>query len=254
VDLVLGTYFFAFQIYCDFSGYSDIAIGAARVLGFDLIENFRRPYLATNIADFWSQRWHISLTRWFRDYLYIPLGGSRVSGVRVMLNIMVVFVVSGLWHGANWTFVIWGGLNGLYQVLYVLTRRPAASLGRLTLLPSWLAALLSGLLTFHLVVVAWVFFRAATVPDALTVLSRIAQSVPRLPDLLRNYTFSGSMLLSIGLIAFLFMVELIDEHRPVWASLRARPVYLRWAVYYTLIGCLLLLGTWNLSQFVYMQF
>ncbi len=254
LDLVLGTYFFAFQIYCDFSGYSDIAIGAARVLGFDLIENFRRPYLATSIADFWGQRWHISLTRWFRDYLYIPLGGSRVSRLRTVLNLLVVFVVSGLWHGANWTFVIWGGLNGLYQVLYLLTAPVRARVGQIVQLPAGLAAVLSALLTFHLVLVAWIFFRAASLTDALTIVARIAQAVPRLPDLVRNYAFSGGVVLSLGLIGFLLMVELVDEHRSIWASLRARPVYQRWAVYYALLGALLLLGTWNLNQFVYMQF
>jgi alginate O-acetyltransferase complex protein AlgI len=254
VDLVVGTYFFAFQIYCDFSGYSDIAIGAARVLGFDLMENFRRPYLATSIAAFWGQRWHISLTRWFRDYLYIPLGGSRGSPGRTMANLLVVFLVSGLWHGANWTFVMWGGLNGLYQVLYVLTARPRAWLGSVIRLPGWLSAVLSALLTFHLVLVAWIFFRAASLADALTVLTRISQALPRLPDLIRNYPFSGGVVLSIGLIGFLLAVELVDEHRPMWVILRTRPVYQRWAVYYALLGALLLLGTWNLNQFVYMQF
>jgi D-alanyl-lipoteichoic acid acyltransferase DltB (MBOAT superfamily) len=118
VALVIATYFFAFQIYCDFSGYSDIAIGAARVLGFNLMENFRRPYLAKSVPEFWGKdRWHISLSQWFRDYMYFPMGGSRVSKPRMYFNQMAVFLVSGLWHGANWTFVVWGALNGAYQII-----------------------------------------------------------------------------------------------------------------------------------------
>ena len=115
-DLVLATYFFAFQLYCDFSGYSDMAIGAAKVLGIDLAQNFRRPYFSTSVPEFWAQRWHLSLASWFRDYMYIPLGGSRVPRLRHYVNVLAVFLVSGPWHGANWTFVVWGGLNGLYQV------------------------------------------------------------------------------------------------------------------------------------------
>ena len=116
LPLILATVFFAFQIYCDFSAYSDIAIGTAKILGFDLMENFRQPYFAKSAREFWA-RWHISLSTWFRDYLYIPLGGNRVAFPRYLLNLMIVFVVSGLWHGANWTFVIWGALHGLYIVV-----------------------------------------------------------------------------------------------------------------------------------------
>ncbi|MCE7945771.1 MAG: MBOAT family protein, partial [Chlorobi bacterium CHB1] len=122
LPVIIATYFFAFQIYCDFSAYSDIAIGAARVLGFDLMKNFRQPYLAQSIGEFWK-RWHISLSTWFRDYLYIPLGGNRVSRLRWYVNLMAVFLISGLWHGANWTFVVWGALHGSYFVLSLLTQK-----------------------------------------------------------------------------------------------------------------------------------
>src|SRR5690606_34889815 len=122
ITCIVATIFFAFQIYCDFSGYSSIAIGSARVLGIDLMENFRRPYLATSIKDFWG-RWHISLSTWFRDYLYIPLGGSRVRVPRHIMNMLIVFMVSGLWHGASWTFVIWGALHGLYQTVELLLNK-----------------------------------------------------------------------------------------------------------------------------------
>jgi alginate O-acetyltransferase complex protein AlgI len=134
-DLLLATYFFAFQLYCDFSGYSDMAIGAARVLGFTLMENFRRPYLSTSVSEFWGQRWHLSLSSWFRDYVYIPLGGNRASRIRRCANLMTVFLLSGLWHGASWTFVVWGALNGSYQVIGLLTRGVREKAGLLRRLP-----------------------------------------------------------------------------------------------------------------------
>src|SRR6202012_1803993 len=122
ISCIVATIFFTFQIYCDFSGYSGIAIGAARVLGIDLMENFRRPYLSASIREFWG-RWHISLSTWFRDYLYIPIGGSRVPIGKHIRNLLIVFMISGLWHGANWTFIIWGALHGLYQVIELLLNK-----------------------------------------------------------------------------------------------------------------------------------
>jgi D-alanyl-lipoteichoic acid acyltransferase DltB (MBOAT superfamily) len=250
-DLVIATYFFAFQLYCDFSGYSDIAIGSAKVLGFDLRENFRRPYLATSVREFWASRWHLSLSAWFRDYMYIPLGGSRGSTGRRALNLLAVFVVSGLWHGANWTFVVWGGLNGLYQVLAVTLGRRIGFRDRL---PTAVAAVWGWLLTFHLILLTWVFFRSASIEDAVTVVTRIAQSASVLPGLIITRLSGGEVLVSVILIAVLMAVELIDEKRPMWNRLRAQPRVIRWAAYYALLLCLLVLGRWNLQQFVYMQF
>lgn len=253
-DLVIATYFFAFQLYCDFSGYSDIAIGAAKVLGFDLTENFRRPYLSTSVGEFWAGRWHLSLTRWFRDYLYIPMGGSRVSAARRAFNVMLVFLVSGLWHGANWTFVVWGGLNGAYQVVSLLTERVRRRGVSMLRLPDGLRSLVGAVVTFHLILLTWVFFRASSLSDAVTILSRITASLTSLPALIRVRLTNGEILLSLAFIALLLGVELLDEARPIWERLRVRPVYLRWAVYYALAGCLVVLGTWKLQQFVYMQF
>ncbi len=248
-DLVIATYFFAFQLYCDFSGYSDIAIGTARVLGFDLVENFRRPYLAASVAEFWSRRWHVSLAGWFRDYLYIPLGGSRVSRARHALNVMAVFLLSGVWHGANWTFLVWGGLNGLYVVVStVLWRRGA------TASPRPAVRLLRTLGTFHLVLLTWVFFRAASLSDVLVIYERIGRTLPQLPALLRVRVLEPGVLLSIVVIAVLLAVEFADEARSVWSRLNDRPIALRWAVYYVLLAALVVLGTWSLRQFVYMQF
>ena len=253
-DLVLATYFFAFQLYCDFSGYSDIAIGTAKVLGFDLMENFRRPYFATSVREFWTHRWHLSLCTWFRDYMYIPMGGSRSSRPRTYFNVMAVFLASGLWHGASWTFVVWGGLNGLYHVLSLMASSAGQKIAELIRLPTAMGSFLRGVLTFHLILITWVFFRAASLSDAATLLSRVAGSLASLPGLLRTRVMSGEILLSLGLIGVLLGVEALEEKRSLWERLRVRPVYVRWAVYYALLFGLIALGTWKLQEFVYMQF
>ena len=247
-DLLIATYFFAFQLYCDFSGYSDMAIGTARVLGFDLMENFRRPYLSASAAEFWSQRWHVSLAAWFRDYVYIPLGGGRVSRMRRAANVMVVFLLSGLWHGANWTFLVWGGLNGLFVAVPAAVGRREPSPARA------LARALRSLATFHLVLLTWVFFRAASLSDAALIYERIGRALPQLPALLRVRLADPGILLSLAVIAVLIGVEIADEGKPIWERLRQRPAPLRWAVYYAMLLALVVLGTWNLRQFVYMQF
>lgn len=255
VALVIATYFYAFQIYCDFSGYSDIAIGAARVLGLNLMENFRRPYFARSVPEFWSRnRWHISLNAWFRDYLYIPLGGSRVSRPRFYFNILAVYMVSGLWHGAAWTFVIWGGLNGLFHLLSMGAASLKQKVAKGVRLPAPIGSILSILVTFHLILVTWVFFRAASLSDAIAVLSRIAESVPELPSLFKAYPITGEVYLSIALIGVLLLVEVLDEWRAFWEKLVTRPVYVRWAFYYALLICLVVIGQWGQKQFVYMQF
>jgi D-alanyl-lipoteichoic acid acyltransferase DltB (MBOAT superfamily) len=247
-DLLIATYFFAFQLYCDFSGYSDMAIGTARVLGFDLMENFRRPYLSSSAAEFWSRRWHVSLAAWFRDYVYIPLGGGRVSRLRRAVNVMVVFLLSGLWHGSNWTFLIWGGLNGL------LVAVPAALGMREASRSGIVVRVLRSIATFHLVLLTWVFFRAASLADAMLIYERIVGALPQLPALVRVRLADPDMLLSVAVIGVLIAVEIVDEGTPIWERLRQRPAPLRWAVYYAMLAALVVLGTWNLRQFVYMQF
>jgi len=255
VALLIATYFYAFQIYCDFSGYSDIAIGLARIMGFDLMENFRRPYFARSVPEFWSKnRWHISLNTWFRDYLYIPLGGSRVSKPRFYFNILAVYMVSGLWHGAAWTFVLWGGLNGFFHLMSMavagLKKKIAPNVG----LPGPIGTILGILLTFHLILMTWVFFRAASFADAITIFSRVWQAVPQLPTLLKSFPYTGEIYLSLALIGVLLLVEALDEWRAFWVNLRLRPVYVRWAFYYVLLFALLVIGQWGQKQFVYMQF
>ncbi len=256
VDLVVAVYFYAFQIYCDFSGYTDMARGAARLFGIDLMENFKRPYLARSAGEFWGHRWHLSLCTWFRDYMYIPMGGSRVSWPRYYLNLMAVFVVSGLWHGANWTFVVWGALNGLYRWVEAATARFWGRLGE------WLprmrqSAALAGLrilLTFHLITFAWIFFRAPSISDAWTVITRVSSGLRLLPVMFRSYRYGQEFVLSLILIAFLLLTEVLEERKGIWERIRARPAAVRWAYCYLLIFGLLILGKWGLAQFIYMQF
>ncbi|HEY7171178.1 MAG TPA: MBOAT family O-acyltransferase [Vicinamibacterales bacterium] len=247
-DLLIATYFFAFQIYCDFSGYSDMAIGASRILGLDLMENFRRPYLATTTAEFWARRWHLSLTTWFRDYVYIPLGGSRVARPRWAFNLLIVFVLSGLWHGAAWTFVVWGALNGIYVLVSNIRTRRAPLTG------GSVRTVVRAVVTFHLILVTWVFFRAASLDDALTIFSRIAASAGRLPSLVAVRLTAPDVAAALLLVVLLVAIELLDETRSMWERLAARPTPVRWAAYYALALALVVFGVWNLQQFVYMQF
>jgi alginate O-acetyltransferase complex protein AlgI len=219
-----------------------------------LMENFRRPYFSTSAREFWTRRWHLSLTAWFRDYMYIPMGGSHRSRLRQCFNIMAVFIVSGLWHGANWTFVVWGGLNGSYQLASLLTRGGREKLNGALRLPATVRSLFGGLLTFHLILITWVFFRAASLADATAIFARVSESPSRLPALLWTRITAGDMLLSVALIALLLGVEALEETKSFGERLRARPLYLRWAVYYTLLFGLVVLGNWKLQQFVYMQF
>jgi D-alanyl-lipoteichoic acid acyltransferase DltB (MBOAT superfamily) len=261
MELLISVYFFAFQIYCDFSGYSDIAIGISLLFGLSLLDNFRRPYLSLTTAEFWGQRWHISLAQWFRDYLYIPLGGSRVGAMRRYANVMIVFLVSGLWHaglgyGVSWGFLVWGGLNGLYQWAGLATRGAWQSVSQA--LPrvskSTVVLLLRVLLTFHLVAIAWVFFRAKTVGDAALILHKIGAHLSELPALIPYYPFTAEHTLGFGLIGLLLAVEIADERRPVAKRLAAAPVWMRWSIYYLVIFALLVLGRWQAKEFIYMQF
>lgn len=261
VDLLIGVYFFAFQIYCDFSGYTDIAIGISMLFGITLAENFRRPYLSRSTAEFWGERWHISLGRWFRDYLYIPLGGSRAGAVRQYLNLMLVFVASGLWHaglgyGVGWTFLVWGALNGAYQWAGLATRplwtRLGARLPRIAGSLPW--TLLRVLLTFHLIAITWIFFRAKTLGDAWTILHKIGASLSQMPSLLAHYAFTPGHLLGFTLIGLLLAIELLDERRSIFARLAATRTTWRWAAGYVGIFALLILGRWQAREFIYMQF
>ena len=263
LQLIVATYFFAFQIYCDFSGYSDIAIGAAKVLGIDLMENFRRPYLATSVSDFWK-RWHISLSTWFRDYLYIPLGGNRVSRYRWYSNLFIVFVVSGLWHGANWTFVVWGALHGGYLIGAIVTapwrERVLPKAGSTS---RWLFDV--GV-TFHLALVAWVFFRANSVTDAFLVLSRAPVDLAAHLTALLTLDYRAldtALVLAVGGTRFDFVLSVLGIGYVVLSDLgsellperlRNAPVTARMAYYDLLVLGMLLFGVFGQTQFIYFQF
>jgi alginate O-acetyltransferase complex protein AlgI len=200
--LLIATIFYAFQIYCDFSGYSDIGIGAARVMGYDLMKNFDQPYTARSIGEFW-RRWHISLSTWFRDYLYIPLGGNRVKYSRRLVNIMIVFLVSGFWHGASWNFIVWGGLHGAYQIGGQLWNRTFPS--REAVERTWYKHAWDILITFALVDFAWIFFRARGGHDALLIIKKLfLQPSYGIPNLSLN---ANEVLLCIALIVLLICKE-----------------------------------------------
>ncbi|MNS09294.1 Peptidoglycan O-acetyltransferase [compost metagenome] len=264
VTLWVACLAFSFQIFCDFAGYSIIAIGAARVMGFTLMQNFNQPYRSRSIREFWT-RWHISLSTWFRDYLYIPLGGSRVSKGRWCLNMAIVFLVSGLWHGANWTFIVWGGLHALYAVGEILTGdlRKRLSDGALgSVVPPPIQSAWQITTTFMLVTFAWIFFRAESLPDALYIVTHLFQGLG--DQLSSSAAFwnavQGPQLtptnLIIGVAAVLALeaVHASQRHGGVRARLAAQPVWVRWAAYQTALLVMLMLGVYESHAFIYFQF
>ncbi|WP_273568324.1 MBOAT family O-acyltransferase [Maribacter halichondriae] len=242
--LVVATIFFAFQIYCDFGGYSNIAIGCAKIMGFDLMTNFRRPYFARSVGEFW-QRWHISLSTWFKDYVYIPLGGNKVGKARHYFNLFVTFLVSGLWHGANWTFVIWGGLNGLYLILGRLFRFDSKKIQNTNL--RRFQALLKITTVFVLICFSWIFFRANSLGDAILIIKRIFSATGSLfiADI-------GIFLYSNLAIFMLLLKDLIDE-----TNIRiplAQHKWFQFLVYASVVTIILTIGVFDGGQFIYFQF
>lgn len=254
LQLTLGTIFFAYQIYCDFSGYSDIAIGTARILGFRLMENFNTPYHSLSVSEFW-RRWHISLSSWFKDYVYVPLGGSRVTKSRWALNILVTFGLSGLWHGAKWTYVIWGLLNGFYLIIGQSTKAVRDRFFGLfglseTTRPRQAIMLVS---TFSITCAAWVFFRARNLADVRYIFSHC----------FANWDFSAVKTQQFHLkhfpaaLAAILLLEVIQLTRPrfsIPAFVSRMPGALRWATYAAFIFLVLLLGVFRSSEFIYFQF
>ena len=204
--VLLATYFFAFQIYCDFSGYSDIAIGSARIFGFDLMQNFNLPYLSKSISEFWS-RWHISLSTWFRDYVYIPLGGSRVSAGRWSTNIMIVFLVSGLWHGAAWTFVVWGAIHGCCYLIERAWENLTQKLPEPPQTIKRIGAVAKIFLTFHVVLFSWVFFISDSIAEAWQATFKIATGIF---DPVYYGSSTVEALISIGLIGLLIVIQILQ--------------------------------------------
>ena len=248
VSLLLAVYLYAFQIYCDFSGYTDIALGLAKVLGYDLGVNFDRPYFATRFSDFW-RRWHISLSSWLRDYLYISLGGNRRGVTRTYANLMLTMLIGGLWHGASWTFVAWGGLHGLYLVSE-RALRPALSRAVAALrVPRWAVDLAAGLAVFHAVSFAWIFFRAQNFGAAAAMIRGIASAGSLSFAPVQNKFLAVK---ALALVALLVGVEAASL-RGLAAPLRARPA-LRLASAALVLWGIALLGTFSGANFIYFQF
>lgn len=251
--LLLGAFFFTFQIYCDFSGYSDIALGTARLFGIELLRNFAFPYFSRDIAEFW-RRWHISLTTWFRDYLYIPLGGSRGSTWMRIRNTFIIFLVSGLWHGASWTFITWGALNAFYFLPLLLAKKNRKNIdivakGRI--FPTF-REFLQILITFSLTMFAWIFFRANTIGEALKYIQGIfTPSLFTMP----NFMETGQAVLTVILLVFFIAVEWLGrEEQYALANMGLnwkKP--LRYAFYYMIICAIFWFGGQE-QQFIYFQF
>ncbi len=253
VQIVLATVFFAFQIFCDFSGYSDIAIGAAKIFGVDLMKNFDRPYSAVSISEFWK-RWHISLSTWFKDYVYIPLGGNRAIKWRWYYNLFITFLISGLWHGANWTFIIWGALHGFYLIFAIISRPYKDALLQLLGLSKRPFALkaLQVLTTFGLVNLGWLFFRANNLSDALLLLQNLFVSAP-LASVFAFIT-PGALALNLLLIAILELAHYAEKEQPFILSLARKPALVRWPAYVAVTLAILYLSSASGQQFIYFQF
>ncbi len=240
---LLAVVYYSFQIYGDFAGYSFMAMGVGKLMGFNLINNFQRPYLSTSITDFW-RRWHISLSTWLKDYVYIPLGGSRCSKGRNYWNIFVTFLVSGIWHGANWTFVFWGILHGVFQIIEKMLGWQKCTTS------SKLIRFSRILLTFILVSIAWIFFRQPTISDAFGVIERILTEHGALfKPSNKDVVFS---LLSIGIVV---CADLMREFQTKnFYRLVQAPIAIRWCMYYALLLLILLSGVFDSSQFIYVSF
>ncbi|WP_220473483.1 MBOAT family O-acyltransferase [Flagellimonas aequoris] len=260
VQLGLATVFFAFQILCDFSGYSDIAIGASKVLGFDLMKNFERPYFSKSIKEFW-RRWHISLSTWFRDYLYFPLGGNRGSKLYVYRNLMIVFLVSGLWHGANWTFVVWGALHGSYLVIEDYMNGIWIKY-RFTIMNNkgFSSKILKVALNFMLVTFAWIFFRSNTLSDSFYIVKNLL--VNNFSKLFGNELYTMGLDkqdFSIAVISVLFLLLIHGLQRKTslskWVFNQWMPI--RWSIYIGMALIILIFGYYGEqkeAQFIYFQF
>lgn len=242
--LILATVLYSFQIYCDFSGYSDIGIGAARTMGVKLMTNFRAPYLSRSVSEFWT-RWHISLSTWFKDYVYIPLGGNRVPVKRWMFNLMVVFLISGLWHGADWKFVVWGALHGVFMIIEYFTRKKHKGKEQ-PVKPGPVVVTLQLLLTFALVSFAWIFFRAGHFSTAMYIAGHLFTDVRvNFSQLALNGT---ELAFAVMLLAAMMVKEGFSVHLPV------RNTWAFALVFFAICFCCYFFGIFDNKQFIYFQF
>jgi D-alanyl-lipoteichoic acid acyltransferase DltB (MBOAT superfamily) len=249
--LVLGAVFFSFQIYADFSGYSDIAIGTARLLGFSSMRNFSVPYFSRDIAEFW-RRWHISLTSWFRDYLYIPLGGNRGSKYQVTRNTFIIFLVCGLWHGANWTFIFWGFINALYFLPLLLLGKNKKNMDIVAqgkTLPSIKELLQMGT-TFVLATLAWIFFRADSIGQAFSYIGKIfSKTLMVVP-----YGLGLGLSVIVPSLTIMVIVEWLQREKAHGLEDLKIHFVMRWAIYLVITSVIILFGAVEKNDFIYFQF
>ncbi|MBP9069675.1 MAG: MBOAT family protein, partial [Bacteroidia bacterium] len=272
LSLIVATLFFTFQIYCDFSGYSDMALGAAEVMGFKLMQNFKRPYFSKTISEFWK-RWHISLSSWFKDYVYIPLGGNRGIKWRWYFNLFIVFLLSGFWHGANWTFVIWGALHGFYLIFALITRSSREKLNVAIGLNKFprIFSFIQIVTTFLLVSFAWIFFRADSLSDAYYICTNLFTGLGEsISSILNGFAqrgqgknvfsqiFLGQLIedfvIAVLAIALMECVHYKQRSKSMREVISKLPFYVRWAGYYAIILAILFLGVYGQRQFIYFQF
>ena len=251
--LFLGAVFFAFQIYGDFSGYSDMAIGTAKLFGFHLMQNFSFPYFSRDIAEFW-RRWHISLSTWFRDYIYIPLGGSRVSEIKKIRNIFIIFIVSGFWHGANWTFIIWGLLNAVYFLPLMFLNKNRDNLNVIAKnknLPN-LKELTSVIFTFFLTVIAWIFFRSENVAKAISyIISLFDLSIFTLPQIISPKI---DMIYTYFMLLIFLIFEWINRDKCFGLDIKNYRKKTRWFLYLFFVVLIMFFGVFKNDTFIYFQF
>ena len=251
-ETILATVLFAFQIYCDFSGYSDIAIGAARTMGFDLMKNFDSPYFSKSITEFW-RRWHISLSTWFRDYVYIPLGGSRNGKYRTYANLFIVFLVSGLWHGAAMTFVIWGAIHGVFIVVEKALTKVRVTLFKDRKVLNYILALP---FTFFIVCFAWIFFRANSYSDAIQIVNNSLKS-GQTENIFNLGLKQPELYLLFVMILLLIIFEIVHKRFSALVVLNKLYLPFRWIFYLTIVFCILIFGIYGentVKEFIYFQF
>jgi D-alanyl-lipoteichoic acid acyltransferase DltB (MBOAT superfamily) len=254
LQLTLATFFFAYQIYCDFSGYSDIALGTAQVLGFRLMENFRTPYYSLSISEFWH-RWHISLSTWFKDYVYLPLGGSRVNGRRHVINLLITFGISGLWHGANWTYVCWGLLNGVYLVAGSFTKHwrnrifSAVGIGEQTIVRK--AIMMTS--TFLLTCLAWIVFRAKNLGDVAYIVTHLSRGW-NIHEIKTTQFMLRQLPVAVAAIIALEIGQLLWDRLAISSGLGRLSLPLRWGAYATFVIIVIMFGVYQKAQFIYFQF
>jgi D-alanyl-lipoteichoic acid acyltransferase DltB (MBOAT superfamily) len=262
LTLLIATVFFAYQIYCDFSGYSDIAIGTAKIMGIDLMENFKRPYFSISLKEFWS-RWHISLSTWFRDYLYIPLGGSRKNKYRTLINIFLVFVISGLWHGAAYNFLIWGSIHGFYQIYENSTQNLRSKVwNKIGLDKTPTQSFIKWFITMFVVLISWVFFRAQSLSDSLYIISKISNdflSLEIFNNIPQMFGRTNIGIIRLGVVIFAIIIlelsQVFEEKLGFDVLNLPRKFYkIQWIVYYIIIFVVILFGYFGQSEFIYFQF